>query len=49
VVLLLGARFCALLSDTARVIMTRVMGLILAAIAVQMVVDGLRDLLPGLA
>ncbi|BDG70429.1 UPF0056 inner membrane protein [Roseomonas fluvialis] len=48
VVLLLGARFGALLSDTARVIMTRVMGLILAAIAVQMVVDGLRALLPGL-
>lgn len=37
------------LSDTARVIMSRFMGMILAAIAVSMIADGLKALLPGLA
>ncbi|WP_425043569.1 MarC family protein [Primorskyibacter sp. S87] len=37
------------LSGTARVIMSRLMGMILAAIAVGMIVAGLKSLLPGLA
>lgn len=37
------------MSQTLRVIMTRLMGMILAAIAVQMIVAGLLALLPGLA
>lgn len=37
------------LGQTLRTIMTRLMGMILAAIAVQMMVAGLRVLLPGLA
>lgn len=37
------------LGDTARVIMSRLMGMILAAIAVDMLATGLRSLLPGLA
>ncbi len=37
------------LSGTARVIMTRLMGMILAAIAVAMMAEGLKTLLPGLA
>jgi len=37
------------LSDTMRVIMSRLMGMILAAIAVAMIADGLKVLLPGLA
>ncbi|AVO36935.1 MarC family protein [Pukyongiella litopenaei] len=37
------------LSGTARVIMSRLMGMILAAIAVGMIVEGLKALLPGLA
>jgi multiple antibiotic resistance protein len=45
----LGSRFGKHLSNTARVIMTRVMGLILAAIAIEMIFDGARALLPGLA
>lgn len=36
------------LSGTLRVIMTRLMGMILAGIAVAMVVAGLKALLPGL-
>lgn len=36
------------LSGTARVIMSRLMGMILAAIAVAMMADGLKVLLPGL-
>ncbi len=37
------------LSGTARVIMGRLMGMILAAIAVSMIAQGLKTLLPGLA
>lgn len=37
------------LTDSARVIMSRLMGMILAAIAVEMIMDGLKVLLPGLA
>ncbi|MEM9843430.1 MAG: MarC family protein [Pseudomonadota bacterium] len=37
------------LSETGRVIMTRLMGMILAAIAVEMITSGLVVLLPGLA
>ncbi len=37
------------LSDTATSIMSRLMGMILAAIAMEMMVDSLRSLLPGLA
>ncbi|QPM89057.1 MarC family protein [Pseudooceanicola algae] len=37
------------ISQTARTIMTRLMGMILAAIAVEMLTDGLKVLLPGLA
>jgi len=37
------------LSATARVVMSRLMGMILAAIAVEMIADGLKVLLPGLA
>ncbi|WP_353331567.1 MarC family protein [Phaeobacter sp. NW0010-22] len=37
------------LSGTARVIMSRLMGMILAAIAVGMITDGIKTLLPGLA
>ncbi len=37
------------LSGTARVVMSRLMGMILAAIAVGMMADGLKALLPGLA
>ncbi|WP_298223332.1 MarC family protein [Acidocella sp.] len=53
VILLLVLYFAAsigkLLSARMRVIMTRLMGMILAAIAVGMVVDGLKILFPGLA
>jgi len=37
------------LSDNARVIMSRFMGMILSAIAISMIADGLKVLLPGLA
>lgn len=37
------------LSDNARVIMSRFMGMILSAIAISMIADGLKALLPGLA
>lgn len=38
-----------LLSDTATSIMSRLMGMILAAIAMEMMVDSLKGMLPGLA
>lgn len=54
-VLIVGAAFLAAgligkhMSQTARTIMTRLMGMILAAIAVSMMAAGLKGLLPGLA
>lgn len=47
-VLYFAASIGKLLSARMRVIMTRLMGMILAAIAIGMVVDGLKILLPGL-
>ncbi|MFD3191336.1 MarC family protein [Sedimentitalea sp. HM32M-2] len=47
-VLFFAGNLGAYLSATARVIMTRVMGMILAAIAVDMIASGLKTLLPGL-
>lgn len=41
--------FGKILSDTMRVIMTRLMGMILLAIAVEMVIAGIKAVLPGLA
>lgn len=55
IILLLGATFLAapllsrLLGQTAITIMSRLMGMILAAIAMHMMVDSLRKLFPGLA
>lgn len=49
VVFALGSQFGKFLSSTARTIMNRLMGLILAAIAIQMIVEGAKALLPGLA
>ncbi|MCG6869594.1 MAG: MarC family protein [Gammaproteobacteria bacterium] len=49
VVLFFSSSFGKVLSETMRVIMTRLMGMILLAIAVEMVVDGLKVVLPGLA
>lgn len=49
VVFALAGRLGSHLSGSARVIMSRVMGLILAAIAVDMIFAGARVLLPGLA
>ena len=37
------------MSQTLRVIMTRLMGMVLAAISVEMMTAGLKALLPGLA
>ncbi|MGH1419119.1 MAG: MarC family protein [Hyphomicrobiaceae bacterium] len=48
VVLYFASFFGKLLSDTMRVIMTRLMGMILLAISVDMVVAGLTVVLPGL-
>ncbi|HOB60658.1 MAG TPA: NAAT family transporter [Candidatus Competibacteraceae bacterium] len=45
----LGSRLSKYLTSSARVIMSRVMGLILAAIAIEMIFDGAKALLPGLA
>ncbi|MEC7964807.1 MAG: MarC family protein, partial [Pseudomonadota bacterium] len=45
----LSGRLAGYLSQTGRVIMTRLMGMILAAIAVEMITSGLSVLLPGLA
>lgn len=45
----LSGRLEGYLSDTGRVIMTRLMGMILAAIAIDMIASGLVVLLPGLA
>ncbi len=47
-VLYFASFFGKILSDTMRVIMTRLMGMILLAISVQMVVVGLATVLPGL-
>lgn len=48
VVLYFASAIGKLLSARMRVVMTRLMGMILAAIAVSMVVEGLKVLLPGL-
>lgn len=48
VVLWFAGTIGAHLSDTLRTIMTRLMGMILAAIAVEMVAAGLLALFPGL-
>jgi multiple antibiotic resistance protein len=48
VVLYFASFFGKALSSTMRVIMTRLMGMILLAIGVEMLVDGLSALLPGL-
>lgn len=48
-VLYFAAAIGHLLSQTLRVIMSRLMGMILVAIAVEMIVQGLRTMLPGLA
>ncbi|MEO9651142.1 MAG: MarC family protein [Roseobacter sp.] len=49
VVLFFASFFGKVLSDTMRVIMTRLMGMILLAIAVEMMVAGAKAVLPGLA
>ena len=49
VVLFFASFFGRVLSNTMRVIMTRLMGMILLAIAVEMVLDGLKAILPGMA
>jgi len=49
VVLFFAAEFGKVLSDTMRVITTRLMGMILLAISVEMIVAGIRAVLPGLA
>lgn len=47
-VLFFASAFGKVLSDTMRVITMRLMGMILLAISVEMVVDGLKVVLPGL-
>lgn len=49
IVLFFASFFGKVLSDTMRVIMTRLMGMILLAIAVEMIVAGTKAVLPGLA
>ncbi|RFC65347.1 NAAT family transporter [Fulvimarina endophytica] len=49
VVLFFSAQIGRIMSETMRVITTRLMGMILLAIAVEMIVAGLLVLLPGLA
>lgn len=49
VVLFFASFFGKVLTDTMRVIMTRLMGMILLAIAVEMIVAGTKAVLPGLA
>lgn len=49
VVLFFAGSIGHLLSQTLRVIMTRLMGMVLAAIAVEMLVAGLSSLFPGLS
>ena len=49
IVFSLGSFIGKLMSQPLRSIMTRLMGMILAAIAVEMMTDGLKALLPGLA
>ena len=49
IVLFFASFFGKMLSDTMRVIMTRLMGMILLAIAVEMIIAGLKAVLPGLA
>ena len=49
VVFAMGSRLGEHLSGSARVIISRIMGLILAAIAVDMIANGIKVLLPGLA
>lgn len=48
VVLYFASYFGKVLTDTMRVIMTRLMGMILLAISVAMIVDGAKVVLPGL-
>jgi len=48
IVLYFAAAIGHLLSQKLRVIMTRLMGMILAAIAVQMIVAGMLTVFPGL-
>lgn len=49
IVLFFASSFAKILSDTMRVIMTRLMGMILLAIAVEMVVAGFKSVFPVLA
>jgi len=49
VVLYFASVFGKVLSDTMRVIMTRLMGMILSATAIEMIVAGTKAVFPGLA
>lgn len=49
IVLFFASEFGTVLTQTMRTITTRLMGMILLAIAVEMIVDGLTAVLPGLA
>lgn len=48
-VLFFASAFGEILTDTMRVITTRLMGMILLAIAIEMIFDGAKAVLPGLA